>query len=127
MGTISTILIYALIGIGLVTIIDVGGSILSRKLNFNYGYFTILSFTVYTSIAYLVMRKTNLAFPTLLCVYLIALYDGYFGWKISRKLNANYGKNAAEIIEKIKPAYAILASTLFAIVCGVTGVFLGKN
>lgn len=126
MENLNIILSYTLLGIGLVTIIDISGSIISRRLNFNYGYFTILSFVVYTYIPYLVMKEINLAFSTFLCSLLIGYYDGYFGWKISQQFKANYGPHKEEI-KRLTTAHTILAAILFAIVCGGIGIFMGKS
>ena len=82
--------IILLAGVGFVTVVDAVGSIISRLLNFNYGYFTVLSFIVYITTAYLVTVKTNSALLTAIVVMLVGLYDAIVGWTISQKLKANY-------------------------------------
>ena len=83
--------IVLLIGLGLVTVIDVVGSVVSRLLNFSYGYFTVLSFIAYIGTGYLIAAKTNGALLTMIVVMLVGLYDATIGWIISQKLKANYG------------------------------------
>lgn len=74
--------ILLLIGLGLVTIVDVIGSIVSRRLNFKYGYFGVLSLIAYTSIGFLIAAKTNSAFVTMIVVMLMGYYDAIVGWEI---------------------------------------------
>lgn len=62
MQHLSYLFIMLLTGLGLVSFVDVVGSITSRKLNFNYSYFTVLSFIAYITITYLIAEKTNSAF-----------------------------------------------------------------
>ncbi|MGZ8554327.1 MAG: hypothetical protein ACXWV8_13020 [Chitinophagaceae bacterium] len=73
----SFIILFA--GVGFVTVVDAVGSIISRQLNFNYGYFTVLSFIVYITTAYLVTVKTNSALLTAIVVMLVGLYDAIVG------------------------------------------------
>ena len=68
-------------GLGIVTLIDVVGSIVSRQLNFKYGYFTVLSFIAYTTTAFLVTVKTNSALLAAIVVVLVGLYDAIVGWE----------------------------------------------
>ena len=112
-----------LIGAGLVTFVDVLGSIVSRRLNFRYGYFTLLSFIAYTTTGYLVAEETNSALLTLIVVMLIGFYDAIAGWTISQKLRANFGYSK-EFMEKITIAHRIFASNLFSIICGFLGYYL---
>ena len=119
-------LVMLLIGLGLVSFIDISGSVISRKLNFNYGYFSVLSFIAYVMIAYLIAKETNSAFLTLVVSMLIGFYDGTVGWIIAQKLKANY-KYSKVIAEKITIAHSILVANLFSILCGFTGYFLGTR
>jgi hypothetical protein len=88
-----------IIGILLVTLNDAIGSVISRKLNFNYGFFTIGSVAIYCYVAYSVMKKTNYMAFAFLSVLLIAFYDATIGWKISLKLKANFGQQG-ELMSK---------------------------
>lgn len=126
MGNLDTSLIFILTGIVAVTILDCIGSILSRRLNFSYGYFTILSIIVYTYIACLMSEKANSWLATMLVVVLIGFYDGTIGWIISNTLKANYGK-AKEIAEKMTFAHTIPVAIIFAIVCGWIGFNLADR
>ncbi len=126
MANLNTSLIFILAGIAAVTILDSIGLILSRRLNFSYGYFSILSVIVYTYIAYLMSEKANSWLATLLVVVLIGFYDGTIGWVISNTLRANYGK-AKEMAEKMTFAHTIPVAIIFAIVCGWIGFNLADR
>ena len=118
--------ILFLIGLGLVTIVDVIGSIISRRLNFKYGYFGVLSLVAYTTIGFLVAANTGSALLTMTVVMLMGLYDAIVGWEISQKLKANHGYSK-ELMEKITIAHRILAGNLYAIVSGFLGYFLASR
>ncbi|MGZ8524516.1 MAG: hypothetical protein ACXWV1_08800 [Chitinophagaceae bacterium] len=118
--------IILLAGVGFVTVVDAVGSIISRLLNFNYGYFTVLSFIVYITTAYLVTVKTNSALLTAIVVMHVGLYDAIVGWTISQKLKANYG-DSKELAEKLTVAHRIFAGNLFSIRCGILGYYLARR
>lgn len=126
MEHLGTSLIFILAGIIIVTILDVIGSILSRRLNFSYGYFTILSVIVYTYIAYLMSEEENSWLATMLVVLIIGFYDGTGGWIISQTLRANYGK-AKEFAEKMTLKHTIPVAMIFAMVCGWIGIYLASR
>ena len=81
-----------LFGFGLlgVTMIDVLGSISSRKMNYKYVYLTPVSFLVYGIVGYSGYYFATIAW-TLLIVCTIGIYDGTIGWKLSIILRANFG------------------------------------
>ncbi|MGZ8554162.1 MAG: hypothetical protein ACXWV8_12190 [Chitinophagaceae bacterium] len=116
-------LIVLLIGLAAVTFIDVVGSIVSRLLNFNYGYFIVLSFIAYISTGYMIAVKTNSALLTMIVVMLVGLYDATAGWIIAQKLKANY-KYTKEVFDNYTLAHRIFVCNLFSILCGFLGYYL---
>lgn len=86
-------IIYFIIGLAGITVIDTIGAFASRKLNFNYGYFIILSAALYISIGYLCTREYNFGMAVLING-LLGLYDGSIGLKLSILLKANGGLSA---------------------------------
>lgn len=126
MQHLSYLLSMLLTGLVAVTFIDTIGSIVSRWLNFTYGYFSILSFIVYVTIAYLIAEKTNRALSTVIVTMLIGFYDGTVGWIIAHKLKASF-KYSKEIAEKITMAHSVFVANLFSILCGIIGYFLGTR
>ena len=115
-----------LAGIGAVTLIDITGSITSRKYNFNYGYFTIFSLVIYIGIAAQVYLKTANSFTTVGLILPIGIYDGTIGWWISKKLKANYG-NFAEEANNITIGQALLTILLYSMTCAGIGIFIASE
>src|SRR5688572_3237858 len=99
-------IIGLVIGLGLVTVIDIVGSIVSRQLNIKYGYFSLWSLFAYTYTAFFVADRTNKALLTMIVVMLVGLYDALAGWIISQKLKANYGYSE-DMLEKVTAAHRI--------------------
>ena len=81
-----------LCGIGLLTItlVDVLGSITSRKLNYKYVYITPVSFITYSLIGYVGYQIGPLMW-VLLIASIVGIYDGTIGWRLSIILKANFG------------------------------------
>lgn len=103
-------------GILAVTLIDVLGSITSRKLNYNYTYLTPLSFGAYAMLGYHVSGNTSLSWA-LLISSIVGVYDGTIGWKLAIMLDANMGpeKEAAlKVDTATRMVYMIFISTFFA-------------
>jgi len=81
-----------LCGFGLLTItlVDVLGSITSRKLTYKYVYLTPVSLIIYGLIGYVGYQIGSLMW-TLLIAGIIGIYDGTIGWRLSIVLKANFG------------------------------------
>jgi len=111
-------LIYLIAGLGAITLIDVLGSIASRKLNFKYIYLIILSSAAYIVIGYLVSKEYGL--PMGLVVNgLIGFYDGTIGAKLSIILKAKTYLNEEKTkqLSKGKAApFMILVGFFFALI-----------
>lgn len=118
-----SVALILLAAMGLVTLIDITGSISSRKLNFNYGHFAVLSFLVYTGTSYVLYTSTDSKPAVLILVLLLGYYDGTVGWKIAKKYKANWGK-FTEMAEEMTDAQAIIAALVFSFVCAWIGIFI---
>jgi hypothetical protein len=116
-------LVFILIGTGLVTIIDILGSIASRRFNFNYAYLIIASLIAYTFTGYSVSEKTNSFTTALLSVILVGIFDATAGWAISQKLKANYGQ-WKEQSEKLTLEQRLFSCIIFSVFCTVLGHYL---
>ena len=95
MTTLTHTLLVTLIGIASVTLIDSIGSIASRRLQFNYGWLTILSLSVYTCTGYFIGEESNLNL-VFAANCIIGFYDATIGWKLSIILRANTGMTDEE-------------------------------
>ncbi|HEX7904270.1 MAG TPA: hypothetical protein VF487_10350 [Chitinophagaceae bacterium] len=63
---------------------------------------------------------------TMIIVMLIGFYDGTVGWKISQKLQANYGQKSKELVSKVTIAHSIFTGVMFSIIYGWIGIFLAS-
>lgn len=120
-----SIVLILLAAMGLVTLIDITGSISSRKFNFNYGHFAVLSFLVYTGTSYVLYSLTESKPAVLMLLLLLGFYDSTVGWKIAKKYKANYGK-FNEMMEKMTVGQAVISGLVFAFVCAWVGIFLAE-
>ncbi len=112
--------IFFIVGIALlsVTAIDALGAIASRKFRFNYGYFTVLSFTAYLLTGYFLSFVTSLSSVLLLCG-MIGIFDGTIGFKIAKRLKPYAGKVN---YDEIKHDYSVVLIIFFlAIIVGALG------
>lgn len=103
-------------GIILTLSYDVAGSILSRNLNFHYGYFAPGSFLIYGITGYLVGTYSgNVSAASVTAI--IGFVDSTVGWKISRKLNAK----GAEPKDDETSDYRIIVSLMLTFLCAGIG------
>jgi hypothetical protein len=117
--------LFIFLGIIAVTIIDVIGSITSRKLNYNYAYLTPLSFIVYTLIGYFVSQNGNL-YWALLSACIVGIYDGTVGWKLAVILNANFGRFKEQNL-KMNIYSRVFGMIAVGTVFGYLGYIMSKN
>jgi hypothetical protein len=115
MASINEIFLSGALGIFAVTLIDVLGSITSRKWNYNYAYLTPLSFVVYTMIGYYVSQTASLNWA-LIIGSLVGIYDGTIGWRLAIIFNANMGEQkeaALKMDTQTRILFMIIISTFF--------------
>ena len=91
-----TVLVYTLIGVFCILFIDVAGAIASRKLNFEYGYLSFISFTIYVLIGYFVTLAGNLTLALLAALF-VGFIDATLGWKLSTLCNAKTALNKEDL------------------------------
>lgn len=115
----SHFLLYLLFGTIGVTLIDTVGAILSRRLQFKYRYFSILSFIVYITVGLLVSKQFNLI-AAISIGGLLGLYDGTIGFWLSIKLKANNDLNM-EQADKLLGVKTTISMTATGIVLSLIG------
>lgn len=125
MPELNLILIVIVTGIMAVSIIDVVGSIASRRLNFDYGWFAILSIIVYTYIGYYLAKKTSFEI-TLITALIVGIYDGIVGHKISQKLKANVRMTDDEK-EVFTPALRLTTILVLVFICTYVSYSIGNK
>jgi hypothetical protein len=82
MTIFQQLLLVICVGISTVTVIDVLGSITSRKLNYLYSHLTVISLIVYTFIGYYISKIAGLE-SALMVGAVVGIYDGTVGWKLA--------------------------------------------
>jgi hypothetical protein len=102
-----------LLGFILISLLDIFGSIASRKLNFNYTTLAPISYIIYVAIPFIISRQSN-RMITVISGGLLGLFDVTVGLKISMILNAKTGDFNWNTITL--PAYIILV--IFMIIQG---------
>lgn len=112
-----------LASIGITTIITIAGSVLSRKYNFSYTYFSLFSIVLYVTTAYLLYEKSGDKLQTITVLLLLGFYDGTVSWQIAKKLSANHGKYH-DLAQEITPHQAILASLIYSFAMAWVGIFV---
>jgi hypothetical protein len=104
-----------------ITLIDVLGSIISRKFNFNYSFFSVFSLATYVLTGFYLSFVTTSHWVLLLCG-IIGLFDGTVGLKISSKLKANVENVNYDNMKnhKLIPIVSFTIASLF----GAVGLYL---
>ena len=109
-------------GILSVTILDIGGSILSRRFQFNYGFLAPLSLALYTVIGYYVSGLAGLQI-SLLASMIVGFYDATAGWKYAQIFKANTGIDE-EDSKKITPSMNLTVMLFISIGFAYAGYLL---
>ena len=111
-------------GLLAVTMIDVVGSISSRKMNYKYMYLTPVSFLTYGIIGYCGNQISTLVW-TLLIVCTVGIYDGTIGWRLSIILKANFD-DKEEYIKSLDISSRILRMILMSGFFGFLGFLISR-
>ncbi len=125
MPELNLILIVIATGILAITIIDVVGSVISRHLNFDYGWFAILSIIVYSYIGYYLAIKASFEI-TLIVALIVGIYDAIVGHKISQKLNATV-RMTDEEKEVFTPALRLTTMLVLVFICTYVSYSIGNK
>lgn len=115
-------------GIIAVTIVDIVGSLLSRWLNFDYGWISIPSMLVYIGLAYLIGSIQNLK-TALWSIVKLSLYDGTVGFTLSLLLEANIGGFEKKIYQYglIGWMFILVLDVIFSMILGLIGYSIAKS
>lgn len=104
--------------VGLI-IIDGGGAIASRMLNFDFSWLTIPSAILYVTFSFLVGKRMS-KWNTIIATLFLGLFDVTFGWYLATILRANM----TQVDFSKTPFIAVLISAV--IICSIymlTGLF----
>lgn len=117
--------LYLLAGILLIALLNTTGAVASRKLKFNYGLLSPLSFAIYTFIGFLISRDKPMD-VALLCNVLIGLFEATAGWYLLMKLKANTGGTEEQLVVMTEGQRTLLM-TVIAGVFGMIGYMIAHN
>src|SRR3954469_4269049 len=118
-------LLYILAGILLITLLNTTGAVASRKLKFNYGLLSPISFAIYTFIGFLISRDKPMD-VALLCNILMGLFEATAGWYLLMKLKANTGGSEEQLVVMTEGQRTVL-TTIIAGVFGIIGYMIAHN
>jgi hypothetical protein len=117
-------------GIFTITLVAIVGSLLSRWLKIDYGWFSIVSIIIYIGLAYLIGLKQNLK-TTLWSIIKLGLYDSVVGLFLSLWLEANFSGFEKELYQYgiIGWMFIIILQIAFSIILGLIGygIAMKKN
>jgi len=116
-------LLYSfIIGIICITLIDVVGSITSKKYAYPYVYLTPISFAAYVFIGYLASKGSQLSL-TLLVPVAVGIYDATIGWDIWMKLGS---ERERELAKDNPLANRLAAMIFFGLIFGFVGHLIAR-
>jgi hypothetical protein len=109
---------------GWILIIDFWGSIASRRFDFNYAYLSLLSFALYTYIAFC-LSKFCIVLPSLTVNFVIGIIDATLGVIISIKLKAKTNLTEKDRYDKVG-FYSLVTVLVFVLICTTVGYSLAR-
>ena len=121
----NTQLRLILLGLLFVTLIDAGGSIASRVLNFDYGRFALLSLLNYGFIGYLTAKHYHVS-KALVAGAALGVLDVTAGWQLSIVLEAN-AEGPQPAVGSSLWLVTVLFGTGLAAVAALVGGWIGTK
>ena len=106
-----------LLGIILIVILDVFGSISSRLLSFKYTYLAPFSFTIFICVAFMITKRANWQ-TAMIATAFLGFFDATVGWKIATFFKANVEMNYEVTFSNV------ITMSLISSVVGLIGVFI---
>lgn len=116
--------LYFLIGIFLITLVDILGAVSSRTADYSYTQLAGLSFIVYTFLGYLLSKVTQFEYVIILSC-LAGVYDATVGWKLALGFKANI-KLTEEELEKVTLTSRLVVMICLSALFGYIGYCIGK-
>jgi hypothetical protein len=106
-----------LMGLFLIIVLDILGSIASRKFGFKYVYLAPISFVIYIVVSFLITKNINWITALIVTAFL-GIFDATIGWKLAIFFKAN-----------AEQKYEITASNVFRVlkmimIFGIVGVVM---
>lgn len=115
---------YFLIGLMLITSIDILGAIASNKFNFKYAYLISLSVLIYVFVGFIISKWFNIEVTFFVCA-ILGLFDGSVGIRLAIILKANMNLQENQI-KKLKSYKTALNMALIGGALGILGYCIQK-
>jgi len=111
----------AIIVLGCVAVLalDTLGSLLARRLGFNYALLTPLSFAIYAATAYFAAREADVWLVGSLAGAATAATDATLGWRIPRRLGIEREDSVTEAQEASVAAVVTLIGAIVGTIAGL--------
>ena len=116
--------LYFLVGIFLIALADILGSVSSRKANYSYTRLAPLSFIIYIFLGYLLSKVAQFEYVIILSC-LAGVFDATVGWKLALVFKANI-KMTEEELEKVTLTSRLVIMICLAALFGYIGYCIGK-
>src|SRR3954447_16931510 len=117
--------LYTATGILLITLLNTTGAIASRKLRFNYGFLSPISFCIYTFVGYMISKDKPMD-VALACNVLIGLFEAVAGYNLMMRLKANIGGTEEQLVV-LTEGQRMALTTVIAGTFGVIGYMFAHN
>jgi hypothetical protein len=118
-------ILYIIAGIILITLLNTTGAVASRKLKFNYGLLSPISFAIYTFIGFLISKDKPMD-VALLCNVLIGMFEATAGYYLLMKLKANTGGTEEQLVV-LTEGQRTIVMIVIAGVFGMIGYMIAHN
>jgi hypothetical protein len=115
-----------LTGLLAIILIDTVGSLASRYMNFNYGYFTPVSFALYIAIPFFIAKRADKR-TTIISGGLLGLFDSTVGWALSTSLHANVGAKTEHVYSIAALIMVVIFMSLITAMFGLLGWWLSTK
>jgi hypothetical protein len=119
-----------LLGIFSVAVLDVIGSLASRRLAFNYGYLTPVSLIIYIFVSHFIWKASNIKIAIIYAA-LIGMFDGSVGLLLSINLHAFMGSvkmiASPELILVMAVIMSFFGAAIGAVTVGVSSEYFSNR
>lgn len=117
---------WKIVGLGALAVIafDTVASFASINFGFYYGYASVGSILIYTTIGYLAFRHNGL-FSSIAAALLVELVDVTLGWYISWQIGP--GAIPAEQLTTAAIVFAVVTVFIVAAICAVIGSIIART
>ena len=123
---INPVVVFIISALIAVTLIATLGAVASRRYNFRYSRFAVVSFLLYTVVGYGIGSKANVA-AVIVASSAIGLFDSTVCWQLCLRCRANLSIEEQQIGVEMPAYFRVVMTMVVAVFCGVLGCLLAGN